>query len=66
MCFKCHIPLNGLIIKATIDYEHIDDNHFQIIFSQYKEKDEHPLLKVLCFDGSTNARENECYCYFEI
>jgi len=59
-------PLNGLIIKATIDDEHIEDNHFQIIFSQYKEKDEHPLLKVYCSKTDTNELDEETYCYYEI
>ncbi len=58
--------INGMLIKSTVDDEHLEDNHFRIVFSQFKEKDEQPLLKVLCFDGSTNARENECYCYYEI
>ncbi|MBR6253325.1 MAG: hypothetical protein IKR04_05785 [Clostridia bacterium] len=58
--------LNGLIIKATIDDEHIEDNHFQIIFSQFKEKDEHPLLKVICFKGDSLDREEETYCYYEM
>lgn len=56
--------LTGVVFKATVD-DNMYDNRIQIVFSQFKEKDDDALLKVTFYKGDTQYPDEFLYSYFK-